>query len=122
MNTGPRSATLGLDANPGFPAQSKSIVPPRPTKSVNLDPFHKVMAGKHRPDHFFSEGARPHRKVDGSLLPFDDRALAAKEIPSRSRVAGAPAPLVAVVRQPRRTCPDHPHSTQPRSSCHVTLH
>ncbi|TNF53622.1 MAG: hypothetical protein EP309_06985 [Gammaproteobacteria bacterium] len=90
--------------------------------SVILDPFLNVMADKHGPDHCFSEGAWPHRKVDGNLLPLDDGALAAKEIPPRALMGGAPAPLVAVVRHPRRACPDHPYSTQPRSPCHVTLH
>ena len=47
---------------------------------MNLDPFLKVMAAKHGSDLFFSEGARPHLKVDGSLLPFGDRALTAEEI------------------------------------------
>jgi len=47
---------------------------------VNLDPFLKVMAAKQGSDLFFSEGARPHLKVDGSLLPFGDRALTAEEI------------------------------------------
>ena len=47
---------------------------------MNLDPFLKVMAAKHGSDLFFSEGARPHLKVDGSLLPFGDRALTGEEI------------------------------------------
>ena len=47
---------------------------------MNLDPFLKVMAAKHGSDLFFSEGARPHLKVDGTLLPFGDRALTAEEI------------------------------------------
>lgn len=47
---------------------------------MNLDPFLKVMAAKQGSDLFFSEGARPHLKVDGSLLPFGDRALTAEEI------------------------------------------
>jgi len=47
---------------------------------VNLEPFLKVMAAKQGSDLFFSEGARPHLKVDGSLLPFGDRALTSEEI------------------------------------------
>jgi len=47
---------------------------------VNLDPFLKFMAAKHGSDLFFSEGARPHLKVDGALLPFGDRALTSEEI------------------------------------------
>ncbi len=54
--------------------------PPEALKTVNLDPFLKVMAAKHGSDLFFSEGARPHLKVDGSLLPFGDRALTGEEI------------------------------------------
>lgn len=47
---------------------------------MNLEPFLKVMAAKQGSDLFFSEGARPHLKVDGSLLPFGDRALTSEEI------------------------------------------
>ena len=47
---------------------------------MNLDPFLKFMAAKHGSDLFFSEGARPHLKVDGTLLPFGDRALTSEEI------------------------------------------
>ncbi|MGB8144315.1 MAG: PilT/PilU family type 4a pilus ATPase [Chromatiaceae bacterium] len=47
---------------------------------MNLDPFLKFMAAKHGSDLFFSEGARPHLKVDGTLLPFGDRALTSQEI------------------------------------------
>jgi twitching motility protein PilU len=47
---------------------------------VNLDPFLKVMAAKQGSDLFFSEGARPHLKVDGTLLPFSDRVLSSEEI------------------------------------------
>ena len=47
---------------------------------MNLDPFLKVMAAKQGSDLFFSEGARPHLKVDGTLLPFGDRALISEEI------------------------------------------
>ncbi|MFZ1536749.1 MAG: PilT/PilU family type 4a pilus ATPase [Chromatiaceae bacterium] len=47
---------------------------------MELDPFLKVMAAKHGSDLFFSEGARPHLKVDGSLLPFGDRPMTSAEI------------------------------------------
>lgn len=71
---------FGLDAWPASLHIPPLTAPPRPETSVNLDPFLKVMAAKHGSDLFFSEGARPHLKVDGSLLPFGDRALTGEEI------------------------------------------
>ena len=48
--------------------------------TMELDPFLKLMAHKHASDLFFSAGARPHIKVDGTALPVGKKTLNGEEI------------------------------------------